>query len=159
METCVCVMCGLEKELNLFYNRSKHAEVKRKECKECSKLMNKKQRQNSIKYKDRTPEYKKKISESNCKTNKNSATRNKKIVNLLKDKPCKDCGNKFPPYCMDFDHLPQYKKYKHVSTLVNRGFILEKILEEIEKCELVCANCHRIRTFSRKQQASQAVDR
>lgn len=70
-------------------------------------------------------------------------------VNTLKATiPCKDCGQKFPPVCMDFDHLRD--KFKQVSTLVYSGVDWEVIADEIAKCEIVCANCHRIRTQLRK---------
>ena len=60
--------------------------------------------------------------------------------------PCKDCGKKFPAVCMDFDHLSD-KKY-NISTM--RGdHSRENIVAEMAKCELVCANCHRIRTRDR----------
>jgi hypothetical protein len=50
---------------------------------------------------------------------------------------------------MDFDHIAEHgKKINTISRLINTGSI-QKVKEEIEKCELVCANCHRIRTFSR----------
>lgn len=73
------------------------------------------------------------------------------FVNDLKAKtPCADCHTCFPPICMDFDHLPNCKKFLDVSILVNRsGYSLEQVIEEIAKCELVCANCHRIRTTNR----------
>lgn len=66
-------------------------------------------------------------------------------VSALKDGPCTDCGKKFPPCAMEFDHLDQKKKTKNVSALVSDGS-WEKILLEIKKCELVCAICHAIRT-------------
>lgn len=47
---------------------------------------------------------------------------------------------------MDFDH--QKDKFKAVSRMVREGYGEEKILQEIAKCELVCAVCHRIRTFA-----------
>lgn len=64
----------------------------------------------------------------------------------LKRNPCTDCGIVYHPVSMDFDHLPQYKK------LSNNGFTAmskTRILAEIKKCELVCANCHRVRTWRR----------
>jgi hypothetical protein len=72
--------------------------------------------------------------------------RNRSFVNTLKDQPCMDCGNKFPPVCMDFDHV-RGEKVSDVSLIVNRS--LDTILAEIEKCDLVCSNCHRVRTYNR----------
>lgn len=72
------------------------------------------------------------------------------IVNRYKDNPCTDCGNKYPPYAMDFDHL--FDKSFNIGNA--RGFNIEKLEREIEKCELVCAVCHRIRTYDRMHQAA-----
>lgn len=66
-----------------------------------------------------------------------------------KNKPCADCGNQFPACCMDFDHLEQGTKTKTLANLVGDGYSKERILKEIEKCDLVCSNCHRIRTRDR----------
>ncbi len=70
-------------------------------------------------------------------------------VNLIKEStPCLDCNQTFDAVCMDFDHCKGDKK-ANVSRLVNEGRPLEVIKAEIDKCELVCANCHRIRTRDR----------
>lgn len=66
----------------------------------------------------------------------------------LKAKPCMDCGNSFPPVCMDFDHRDGSEKVGNVSALYECS--LQTLLNEIAKCDLVCANCHRLRTHSRK---------
>ncbi len=71
-------------------------------------------------------------------------------VTTLKRRPCMDCGGTFPPVCMDFDHLPGNKKSGNVSTMARLGWSTEKILAEIAKCDLVCSNCHRIRTATRR---------
>lgn len=65
----------------------------------------------------------------------------------LKDKPCMDCGEKYPYYVMDFDH--RENKEFSLSNCVMKGHNKEKILKEISKCDLVCANCHRERTHNR----------
>lgn len=61
-------------------------------------------------------------------------------------KPCCDCTVVFPYYVLDFDHV-QGQKGAEISELVSKGRSIEAISLEIQKCELVCANCHRIRTF------------
>jgi hypothetical protein len=68
----------------------------------------------------------------------------------LKNKPCADCKNSFDPVCMQWDHLPGYDKIERVSFIARTTMNREKILEEISKCELVCANCHALRTKDRK---------
>lgn len=66
--------------------------------------------------------------------------------------PCSDCGKWYPHYVMDFDHLPGTEKVGDIATLIQRSS-RKKVLEEIAKCELVCANCHRERTWLRAQVA------
>lgn len=75
-------------------------------------------------------------------------TANQKVIEAARSQPCKDCNQTFPPVCMDFDHLPQYKKSFNVSSQW-KLLPTQKIIDEIAKCEVVCSNCHRIRTASR----------
>ena len=60
---------------------------------------------------------------------------------------CADCGLSLPehPEVFDFDHRDPAEKHAAVSALVTRG-TFEDFAAEIEKCDVVCANCHRIRT-------------
>ena len=71
---------------------------------------------------------------------------NRKSLNEIKSRPCADCGTSYPPYVMDFDHLRD--KQFMVSGMLTRS--LKQILEEVAKCEVVCSNCHRIRTWKRR---------
>jgi hypothetical protein len=70
----------------------------------------------------------------------------KKYIQEAKNVVCTDCRNKFPYYVMDFDHLSD--KIETISRMIDCGN-LEKVRSEIAKCEVVCANCHRIRTYNR----------
>lgn len=70
----------------------------------------------------------------------------------LKAVPCADCGNSYPPYVMDFDHVRGQKIVEVSKFCTDRGS-LAKMQTEAEKCEVVCANCHRIRTHERKSLA------
>jgi hypothetical protein len=72
--------------------------------------------------------------------------KNREYVRQLKKQPCTDCGGRFPPEVMDFDHLGN--KSALISKLVYQAG-WETLLAELAKCEVVCANCHRIRTMTR----------
>jgi hypothetical protein len=61
--------------------------------------------------------------------------------------PCVDCGRIFPPEAMEWDQRPGTVKLFEVSMMV--GHSRKLILEEIAKCDLVCANDHAIRTRAR----------
>lgn len=66
------------------------------------------------------------------------------MYDYLKQHPCVDCGFS-NPVCMDFDHV-RGKKKMGVSQMVSNGHSLEAIQAEIDKCEVRCSNCHRIKT-------------
>lgn len=76
-------------------------------------------------------------------------------IQAFKDVPCKDCFRRFPAVCMDFDHRePKKKKFSLAQAAgyfkSHRGEVaMRRILAEIQKCDVVCANCHRIRTSGR----------
>lgn len=62
----------------------------------------------------------------------------------LKTGPCVDCGGLFPPECMDFDH-----RADKAFTISKTPVPADRLMAEVAKCDLVCANCHRLRTFDR----------
>ena len=64
-------------------------------------------------------------------------------------RPCMDCGIRFPSACMDFDHVRDKKSFT-IADLKNSGISMERMREEIAKCDVVCSNCHRIRTHLRR---------
>lgn len=71
----------------------------------------------------------------------------KKLIDELKEKtPCVDCKQTFPAICMDFDHLND--KFKNISQMLQK-YSVKRIFQEVSKCEIVCSNCHRIRTHDR----------
>ena len=66
------------------------------------------------------------------------------VLAYLEANPCVDCGES-NLLTLDFDHINPDEKSYTVSRMV-KDFKWETILKEIEKCEIRCANCHRIRT-------------
>lgn len=74
------------------------------------------------------------------------------MLNEIKSKPCMDCGGIFDPVCMDFDHRPGEVKSFNVAAWRNfsANVTTAKLHAEIAKCDVVCANCHRIRTFKHR---------
>jgi hypothetical protein len=69
------------------------------------------------------------------------------MIQTLKSHPCTDCGRLFPYYVMDFDHRDPSEKSMGIPEMVKRMFAWDKVLAEIAKCDLVCACCHRLRTY------------
>ena len=69
------------------------------------------------------------------------------IMRAAKDRACADCGVRYPFYVMDFDHREGQTKLANVTRL---RYVSEDALRgEIAKCDIVCANCHRERTWKR----------
>ncbi len=75
--------------------------------------------------------------------------KNKAAYIELKSKPCFDCGKSFPHYIMEYDHV-RGKKYKNLALLSYQSPTSPVLLAELAKCDLVCANCHAIRTYFRR---------
>lgn len=71
-----------------------------------------------------------------------------KIRKIKLDSGCVDCGYNQHFAALDFDHV-NGEKYRVVSDLT--GYRWGTVLAEIEKCEVRCANCHRIKTYKDKQ--------
>jgi len=81
---------------------------------------------------------------------KNSVYRNRKFVDdYLRLHPCVDCGNS-DVRVLEFDHV-RGKKETNVSNIIRNGWKLERLISEIEKCEVRCCNCHRIITIERRK--------
>lgn len=72
----------------------------------------------------------------------------KRILDELRAGPCLDCLGEFPAVCMDFDHVRGPKLFGVMSHY--RDKTIEQLMAEVEKCEVVCSNCHRIRTAARR---------
>lgn len=72
------------------------------------------------------------------------------IQEYKNSRPCVDCGESYPYWIMEFDHLDPKLKLFGVSRFPTKGDSLELVKSEIDKCELVCSNCHKNRTHMRK---------
>jgi len=71
------------------------------------------------------------------------------VIQSAKAVPCMDCGQRYPAYVMDLDHRPGEEKLFILGNRGNRN--VGKVRAEIAKCDPVCANCHRERTWNRSQ--------
>lgn len=74
----------------------------------------------------------------------------RRVVEEGKLKPCTDCGIQYHPYVMQYDHVRGTKKF-NLGEATAKAKTVKAVYEEIEKCEVVCANCHAMRTWSRLQ--------
>jgi hypothetical protein len=91
--------------------------------------------------------------ENDAKRRRASGKANRQIwkerVDDLKKVPCLDCGLILHTEVMQFDHVPE-RGPKLFSISRSSGKNWDMILAEIAKCDLVCANCHVMRTISRR---------
>jgi hypothetical protein len=72
-----------------------------------------------------------------------------KLQQYKLDRGCVDCGYKEHAEALDFDHLSD--KTMNVSNVIHANMSWERIMKEVSKCEVVCANCHRVRTANRRK--------
>lgn len=82
--------------------------------------------------------------------------RNQKFIwQYLCKHPCIDCGEK-DPIVLDFDHVRGKKKWNVSRMGSTWTYSLQKIAEEIAKCDVRCANCHRRVTYKRGNYTSKS---
>ena len=73
-------------------------------------------------------------------------------LHLYKEKKgCADCRSHYPHYVLEFDHMPGFQKIDVVYRVL-RNYGEEMAWKEVAKCEVVCANCHKIRSYQREQE-------
>ena len=63
------------------------------------------------------------------------------FVELKRKLVCARCGEAHPG-CLQFHHPDPKEKEISVSDAVRRGWSRERIITELQKCEVLCANCH-----------------
>lgn len=134
-----CTLCKDDKSIEEFSWKNKKKNIKHTRCKICvSRSVKKHYLQNKEKYKRKA----KINNELYIKRNKDF------IQNYLETHPCVDCGNN-NPIVLDFDHVRD-KKHGNISRMKLDSISLDMIKKEIDKCEIRCANCHRIKTHERR---------
>ena len=128
----ICTNCGIEKSLESFQKRSSAKDGYTNLCKLC-----KREYDNS--YYRNNPNRSKYI-----RNNQKDRERETKeyIVQYLLQHPCVDCGEK-DIVVLEFDHVRGQKRGV-ISSLKRSS--LKAVIEEIKKCEVRCANCHRRKT-------------
>lgn len=145
----VCTKCQIEKldsEFSLLYPQ-KNKIKKRPDCKACVRARAK------IAY-DADPG---KFLARTKIISQRARSRNRKYVDdYLRTHPCMDCGENEIDL-LDFDHV-RGEKITEVSILVGNAARLWKLEQEIAKCDVRCANCHRRITARRRREAGKALE-
>lgn len=132
MDTKKCYKCSQTKDVSEFNKNKRRPDGLQTKCRECSKAGFKEHYQsNDQYYRDKNQQ------------------RRIAIVQFLYDyllqHPCVDCGET-EPACLDFDHRDGVEKSFGLALARKHMYSIERLMEEIAKCDVKCANCHRKRT-------------
>lgn len=136
-EIKICVKCHKPGEF-----RKKH-----RKCRECARIYNLKYYNSHKKhYAEYRFQNKEKRNRTNVEISRRKRLERYLIIDKLKSVPCNECGKIFPPYVMDFDHKDPSIKIADINAIVGR-FSWKRVLEEINKCNVLCVNCHRMKSW------------
>jgi hypothetical protein len=130
-----CSRCGQERDFEQDFSwKYKDRGIRNTICKFCQSLKSKEHyKQNKHKYLERARTRDVQVIENN----------QGKLVEYFSSHPCVDCGQT-DMRCLEFDHV-RGKKSNDISRMITIGYSWSTIAAEIAKCEVRCANCHRIR--------------
>jgi hypothetical protein len=132
-----CTMCKVVKPLNEFNRHSQRRDGLQSHCRECN-------RARSRRYYAENRE--KHLVVVRARIRRVLRENQRRMVEYLREHACIDCGED-DVVVLEFDHLRD--KRAGVGILLRYGMSWTTILEEIDKCEVVCCNCHRRRTLRR----------
>ena len=132
MDMRICSKCGAEKPIEQFALRNHLTHLRQTYCMDCRSKM-------GASWYQRNKEYQK----QNAKKHRDEYKRIGKefIWDYLSTHPCISCGES-DPHALEFHHARGTKE-SEVSRLVGNGASLNTLKTEIEKCDVLCANCHR----------------
>src|SRR3954452_14305675 len=132
-----CGRCGVEKSLENFAWHSRRKGTRQHHCRDCQAEY---RRAHYIANREKY------IAKARRNRERLALERTKRLIAFFKSHPCKDCGET-DPVVLEFDHL-RNKKLSIGQALHTHTWAA--IVAEIQKCEVVCANCHRRRTARRR---------
>lgn len=124
-----CPKCGVEKDLSEYNWKNKAKGIRYSYCKACWSVLNKDRYQNNKQY------YMDKADERTAKLRK-------MVQDYKSERGCERCGETHIA-CLDLHHIGNDDKLMDVAKMVTRGRSLASIMAEVEKCIVLCANCHR----------------
>ncbi len=135
----VCPGCGEERDSeNDFRWKYKDRGIRQRWCKYCQATANKDH------YRNNKKDYLNRALNRNARVKTENRQR---LYAYLSEHPCVDCGAT-DVRILEFDHV-RGKKSANIAELLNNAASWSTIEKEIAKCEVRCANCHRIKTTER----------
>lgn len=124
METKICTKCGRELLLDQFNWRNKAKGTRRSECREC-----------------------------HCGFMKDQYQKKKDVIQSFKKKAgCKKCGYNKCEEALEFHHINPEEKDDIIARMISNNYSLDKVEKEMQKCVVLCANCHREFYYLNKNQ-------
>jgi len=136
-----CPGCQTPKPEEEFHFKSKVKGTRQSRCKPCQrKAQRESYRRSPGPAKERSRKRRKRLKEEHRRY----------LRELRSSTPCMDCKQKYHWVAMQFDHV-RGTKVANIADLVSAGRDRSTLLRELQKCELVCANCHAVRTYTRLQ--------
>lgn len=133
-----CTRCRVDKAASSFSKRSSAKDGLQSCCKSCQAEMDRKNYRGNADRRGR-------ILESN---ERRRLRQTQRVTDIKAAAGCADCGVR-DPVVLEFDHVTAGDKVADIATMTKGPW--SQILAEISKCEVVCANCHRRRTWLRRR--------
>ena len=132
-----CTVCGQHKEAEAFAFKNKASGRRHQKCKPCMAAYGREH------YARNREAY---IVRNVAKMRERRRALKQRVWHILVQQACVDCGER-DPLVLDFDHVDAAKKRADIYSLVRSGYAWQTVAEEIAKCAVRCANCHRRRTW------------
>jgi len=136
METKRCPRCKKTLSVDKFAQNRRRKDGLQSRCKKCD-----------CEYKAEKYQENKELFKSRAK--KRRRENRQWFITYKQSLKCSKCGDE-RWYVLDFHHRKNSKKNLNICEMVNRVYSKEKIVEEIEKCDVLCANCHREEHYLRQ---------
>ena len=125
----ICNKCNKNKSIDNFPFKNKEKNIKHNSCVECWKQI-------------RKESYEKNKSVT-LKRNKKNVSKTREWYHAYKSTlKCSQCSESHPA-CLEFHHRDSKTKDKEVSMMLQSTISKEKLMKEIEKCDVLCSNCHK----------------
>jgi len=140
-----CSRCRRWLELSAFSRSADRRDGLQNKCRECCRAYAREHYEANVRYYvEKAKRWKKGAAQESLASRRRSLREAKAV-------PCADCGNAYPYWVMDFDHVRGDKSFNIAGGVLTGRARLES---EVAKCDVVCANCHRRRTWQRSHSGS-----
>lgn len=143
-----CRGCQRDLPRSAFAQKSNTHDGLRSRCRECENAASKIYRQqNPERVRANMARWQRENPEKRRANQKRITTARKSMIRAAKDRPCVDCGIQLPPEIMDLDHVRGEKLFDLSRAA---AYSRLRIQAELDKCEVRCPNCHRLRHYHAK---------